>query len=90
MERLTYGELVRVGWRLFWRTVGAFMLVTYAVTSFLLFAMPDITRSGPSLWVTFLPVAVGVAISVFAIMPLIVRQALRKPFRGFHLQAVRR
>jgi hypothetical protein len=29
MERLTYGELVRVGWMLFWRTISGFMVVTY-------------------------------------------------------------
>jgi uncharacterized membrane protein len=90
MEHLTYWELVRVGWRLFWRTVGAFMLLVYVATNILLIAMPDLTRSSPPLWASLIPVATATAISVLGFMPMIVRQTIQKPFRGFRLQAVRR
>ena len=89
MDRLTYVELVRVGWMLFWRTISGFLLVTYGATSLLFVAMPDITRSAPSFWITLIPLVAGTVLSVFAFMPMIVRQTLRKPFRGFRFQVIR-
>jgi len=90
MENLTYAELIRVGWRVFWRTVGIFMLLAYVTTNALLVAMPDLTRSSPPLWVTVMPAAAAAVIAVFVFMPFIVRQVIHKPFRGFRLQVVRR
>jgi hypothetical protein len=85
----TYQESVRIGWTVLWRCLGGFLALLFAVNLLILYAMPELTRAEPSLWVSLLPVAVAAVISLFVIMPVIVRAMLNKSFHGFHLCFVR-
>jgi hypothetical protein len=85
----TYQESVRIGWTLLWRCVGGFLALLFAANLFLLFLMPELTRTEPSVWMSVLPVGVAAIISLFVIMPFIVRAVLTKSFHGFHIQFIR-
>jgi hypothetical protein len=89
MEEPTYQESIRIGWTLLWRCVGGFLALLFAVNLFLLFLMPELPRTEPSIWMSLLPVGVAVIISLFVIMPFIVRAVLTKSFHGFHIQFMR-
>jgi len=89
VEELTYSERVRVSWLLFWRGVGGFFALIYAITFLLLLVEPEILRATPSPWATLLPLIVAIPIALFGLMPLIVRGLVRKPFYGFRLQVAR-
>jgi hypothetical protein len=89
VEELTYSERVRVSWLLFWRGVGGFFALLYAITFLLLLTEPEILRATPSPWATLLPLIVAIPIALFGLMPLIVRGLVRKPFSGFRLQVTR-
>lgn len=88
-EAPTYQESVRIGWTVLWRCLGGFLALLFAVNLLILYAMPELTRAEPSLWVSLLPVGVAAVISLFVIMPVIVRAMLNKSFHGFHLCFVR-
>jgi hypothetical protein len=85
----TYEELLRMGWALFWRGVGSFVLLLFGANILVLLLMPELTRSGPSLWVTLLPLAMVTLLCTFLVMPFVVRRLVHTPFRGFHVQFVR-
>ncbi|WP_447987426.1 hypothetical protein [Nitrospira sp. Nam74] len=85
----TYQESVRIGWTVLWRCLGGFLALLFAVNMLILYAMPELTRAEPSLWVSLLPLAVAAVISLFVIMPVIVRAMLNKSFHGFRLCFVR-
>ena len=89
MNEPTYQESIRIGWTLLWRCVGGFLALLFAVNLLLLFLMPELTRTEPSVWMSLLPVSVAAIISLFVIMPFIVRAVLTKPFHGFHIQFMR-
>jgi hypothetical protein len=89
MDEPTYQESIRIGWTLLWRCVGGFLTLLFAVNLFLLFIMPELTRTEPSVWMSLLPVSVAAIISLFGIMPFIVRAVLTKSFHGFHIQFMR-
>jgi hypothetical protein len=89
MEEPTYQESIRIGWTLLWRCVGGFLALLLAVNLFIVFMMPELTRTEPSVWMSLLPVGVAAVISLFAIMPFIVRAMLTKSFRGFHIRFIR-
>jgi hypothetical protein len=86
MDAPTYQESIRIGWTLLWRCVGGFLALLFAVNLFLLFLMPELTRTEPSVWIALLPVSVAAIISLFVVMPFIVRAMLTKSFHGFHIQ----
>jgi hypothetical protein len=89
MEAPTYQESVRIGWTLLWRCLGGFLALLVAVNLLVLYAIPELTRTEPSLWISLLPVGVAAIISLFVIMPVIVRALLSKSFHGFHLRFIR-
>ncbi|MGC3973665.1 MAG: hypothetical protein QM771_04680 [Nitrospira sp.] len=88
-EQPTYEESVRLGWALLWRGVGSFVLLMFAGNVALLFLFPELTRTVPTLWVALLPLVFATLISVFLIMPFVVRRLVKGPFHGFHLTFVR-
>ncbi len=88
-EEPTYRESVRVGWALFWRTIGSFMLLIFLLNGLLLFLLPELTRTGPPLWVALLPFFIVTMVCTFLVMPYVVRTLLRPSFRGFHIRFVR-
>ena len=89
MQAPTYLELLRLGWMLFWRVAGSFLAVMFLLNSLVLFLIPELMRTGPSLWATLFPAGTAALISVFVIMPLIVGSMLGKQFRGFRIQFLR-
>lgn len=89
MEAPTYQESIRIGWTLLWRCVGGFLALLFAVNLFLLFIMPELTRTEPSVWTSLLLIGVAAIISLFVIMPFIVRTVLTKSFHGFHIRFTR-
>ena len=89
MDKPTYQESVRIGWTLLWRCLGGFLALLFAVNLLMLYAIPELSRTEPSLWTALLPVGVAAIISLFVIMPTIVRAMLSKPFHGFHLRFIR-
>jgi hypothetical protein len=88
-EEPTYREAVCIGWALFWRVVGCFMLLIFATNGLLLFLLPELTRSGPPLWVALLPFFLVTVLCTFLVMPYVIRYLFRTPFRGFHVRFVR-
>ncbi len=88
-EQPTYEESVRLGWALLWRGVGSFVLLMFAGNIGLLFLIPELTRTVPTLWIALLPLAFATLISAFLIMPFVVRRLVKAPFKGFHLSFVR-
>ena len=89
MNEPTYQESILIGWTLLWRCVGGFLALLFAVNLFLLFIMPELTRTEPSVWMALLPVSVAGIISLFVVMPFIVRTVLTKSFHGFHIRLIR-
>jgi hypothetical protein len=89
MDEPTYQESIRIGWTLLWRCVGCFLALLFAVNLFLLFIMPELTRTEPSVWMALFPVSVAAIISLFVVMPFIVRAVLTKSFHGFHIRFMR-
>jgi hypothetical protein len=85
----TYRESVSVGWALFWRTVGSFMLLMFAMNGMLLYLFPELTRSGPPLWAALLPFILVTLLCTFIVMPYVVRDLFRSSFCGFHVRYVR-
>ncbi|MDP9132170.1 MAG: hypothetical protein M3M98_03430 [Nitrospirota bacterium] len=85
----TYTESLKLGWALFWRSVGSFLLLTFAVNGLLIFLLPELTRTSPSLWVALFPLAFATLFCAFLVMPFIIRKLLRTSFRGFHVRFVR-
>jgi hypothetical protein len=85
----TYRESVSVGWALFWRIVGSFMLLIFAMNGALLFLFPELTRAGPPLWVALFPFLIATLFCIFLVMPHVVRRLLRTSFRGSHVQFIR-
>ena len=85
----TYEELLRMGWALFWRGVGSFVLLLFGANILVLLLMPELTRTSPSFWVALLPIAMVTVLCTFFVMPFVVRKLVRTPFRGFHVQFVR-
>ena len=85
----TYRESLRVGWALFWRMISAFLVLMFAANGVLLFLLPELTRTGPPLWIGLLPLCVVAMVCTFAVMPYLVRTLLRSSFPGFRLRLIR-
>ncbi len=81
----TYSEMVRIGWAIWWRAVGSFLLLLFVINLVLLLLVPELVRAGPSVWASVVPIAVSTVVSVFLIMPFVVRALLGKSFRGGRL-----
>jgi hypothetical protein len=84
-----YWESVAIGWRIFWRAVGGFLLTLTAANLVLLNLLPELTRSDPSLWALVVPLFAATTLTCLAVMPLVARALLKKRFGGFRLALVR-
>ena len=69
--------------------VGSFLAVMFLLNSLVLSLIPELMRTGPSLWATLFPAVTAALISVFVSMPLIAGSMLGKQFRGFRIQFLR-
>ena len=49
----TYGQAIRIGWTILWRGVGSVMLFLTSVNALIIFGMPELGRTSPSLGVFF-------------------------------------
>jgi uncharacterized protein (DUF983 family) len=78
-----------MGWALFWRGVGSFVLLLFGTNILILLLMPELTRTGPPLWVALLPLTLVTLLCTFLVMPFVARTLVRTPFRGFHIHFVR-
>ena len=87
-EEPTYVESIRVGWLLLWRGVGGFLVVMFTLNVLLLSLTPELSRSEPSPWAALLPLVSTTVLSLFVIMPMVVRALLQKQYRGFRLQLI--
>jgi hypothetical protein len=74
---------------LFWRVVGSFMLLIFAMNGMLLFLLPELTRTGPPLWVALLPFFLVTLLCAFGVMPIVIRFLFRTSFGDFHVRFVR-
>jgi hypothetical protein len=65
MERLSYGELLRAGWMLLWRIVTAIFGLVFIIDTLLIWTMPELVRSAPSLWASAVPLTLTVLLTLF-------------------------
>lgn len=73
---------------LFWRIVGGFFAIIFLFNAFVLSLIPELMRTDPSLWATVIPIVTAASLSVFLLMPVIIRSLLRKQFKGFRIRFV--
>ena len=82
---LSYWEMVAVGWRILWQGIGGFV-VTLVLGNFFLFSViPELTRADPSYWALALPLVTAFVLSLFVVLPLVVRGLITGPFGTFRL-----
>lgn len=84
-----YRDAVIIGWTILWKGVGSFLLLLFLTNLAVIALLPELTRTGPSLWALLVPLAVVTAVCTGAIMPLVVRSLFRQRFGGFHLELIR-
>ena len=80
-----YWDTVAIGWRILWQGIGSFVLALFFANLVLLGWVPELTRSGPSLSALAVPLAAASLLSLFIVLPLVVRGLLRRPFGNFRL-----
>lgn len=85
----TYSESLRIGWTILWRGTGSFLLLLILCNILILTVLPELQRTGPSLWATLFPLAIVTCVATFGIMPFVVRTLFTGSYRGFHLQFLR-
>lgn len=85
----TYSESLRIGWTLLWRGTGSVLLLLILCNILLVTALPELQRTGPSLWATVFPHAVVTGVATFGIMPFVVRTLFTATYTRFDLQLVR-
>ena len=84
-----YWDTVAIGWRILWQGIGSFVLALFFANLVLLEWLPELTRTGPSLWALAVPLAATSLLSLFIVLPLVVRGLLRRPFGNFPLVVLR-
>ena len=85
----SYWESVAIGWRIFWRVIGGFLLALTATNLLLLNLLPELTRSDPSVWALVVPLLAATVLTCLAVMPLVARALLKKRFAAFRLALIR-
>ncbi|MET0515310.1 MAG: hypothetical protein ABW047_08310 [Nitrospiraceae bacterium] len=88
IEPPTYMESLKIGWAIFWRTAGSFIILHFTINVGLVFLFPELLRTSPSLWIALMPLVVVSALCLFLVMPHVARVLVRRDFRGFHLRFV--
>lgn len=82
---LSYWETVAVGWRILWQGIGGFVLALFLANLLLLAFLPELMRSGPSYWALAVPLLTACVLSLFILLPLVVRGLINGPFGSFRL-----
>ncbi|HKY71609.1 MAG TPA: hypothetical protein VJL88_06795 [Nitrospira sp.] len=82
---LSYWETVAVGWRILWQGIGGFVLALFLANLVLLAFLPELMRSGPSYWALAVPLLTACVLSLFILLPLVVRGLIKGPFGTFRL-----
>ena len=82
---LNYWEMVAVGWRILWQGIGSFIVVVCLGNLLVLTMLPELTRTDPSYWALAVPFLTAIVISLFVLLPLVVRGLIKGPFRTFRL-----
>lgn len=85
MMKPSYWETVAIGWRILWQGIGGFVLALFLANLILLGWLPELTRTGPSYWALAFPLVTASVLSLFIVLPLVVRGLLRRPFATFRL-----
>jgi hypothetical protein len=80
-----YWETVAIGWRILWQGIGSFFLAIFFVNLIVLGWLPELTRTGPSFWALAFPLITASILSLFILLPLVVRGLLKRPFGSFRL-----
>lgn len=83
-----YRILMLIGWRILWQAIGSFLLLLFLANLVLLSWLPELTRTGPSLWALLIPLLTVTVFVALFIMPAVVRGLLVRSFGGIRLQAV--
>jgi hypothetical protein len=86
---LTYYETVVVGWRILWQGIGGFLLSLFLGNLAVLGMLPELTRTGPSYWALAVPLLAAITVSLFVVLPLVVRGLITGPFGTFRLAVER-
>ena len=82
---LSYWETVAVGWRILWQGIGGFVLALFLGNLAVLGLLPELTRTGPSYWALAVPLLTALLLSLFVLLPLVVRGLIKGPFGTFRL-----
>ena len=85
----TYAESIRIGWTLLWRGTGSVLLLLILCNILILTVLPELQRTGPSLWAALFPGAIVICVATFGVMPFVARTLFTASYNGFHLQLVR-
>jgi hypothetical protein len=89
MKRLTYWELVSIGWKILWQGIGGFLLALFLANLAVIGFLPEITRTGPSYWALAFPLIAASLLSLFVMLPLVVRGLISGSFGTFRLVVMR-
>jgi hypothetical protein len=82
---LSYREMLVVAWRILWQGIGGFFLMLVLGNLVVLAVLPELTRTDPSYWALVIPLMTAVVLSLFVLLPLVVRGLIRGPFGTFRL-----
>ena len=82
---LTYWEMVAVGWRILWQGIGGFVVTLLLGNLILLSVLPELTRTDPSYWALLVPLLTALVLSLFVVLPFVVRGLIKGPFGTFRL-----
>lgn len=74
---LSYWEMVAVGWRILWQGFGGFVLTLFLGNLVVLGVPPELTRTDPSYWALAVPLLTALVLSLFVLLPLVVRGLIR-------------
>jgi hypothetical protein len=85
----TYSESLRIGWTLLWRGTGSVLLLLILCNILILTVLPELQRTGPSLWAALFPVAIVICVATFGVMPCVARALFTASYNGFHVKLVR-
>lgn len=87
--KLSYWETVAIGWRILWQGIGGFVLALFLGNLLVVGFLPELTRTGPSYWALAIPLLAASALSLFVVLPLVVRGLVTGAFRTFRLAVIR-
>lgn len=77
--------MVAVGWRILWQGIGGFVPTLFLGNIIVLSVLPELTRTDPSYWALAVPLLGAFVLSLFVLLPLVVRGLIKGPFGTFRL-----